>query len=385
MLEMRKIASKGKQRGFTLVELLVVIAIIGILIGLLLPAVQAAREAARRMQCTNNLKQLGLAISNFESANKRLPNYYQDELWANFDTGANYDRLYRISPQASILPYLEQTSVYDAITQCCSDYKAGKAEKMPSPTNATDVDGSLVTVSPYAVHIDAFICPSDGVATQIKGDTSKMGACNYGCNLGDCTTSNTSSKHKNHRGVFVNKANGGRVTLASIKDGTSNTMLFGEISTSDVSATDDRAYKSAIAVVEGLQQAGADRCLSQRGADGEVIEGTTTLRYKGYSWCCASRARTNFVAVVGPNGPSCGESDSEGAYYCGTASSYHSGGVNVCMCDGSVRFVSDTIDIGDTSITCGNTGTEGTHVGKSTRGVWGAMATPKGKETVTLQ
>jgi len=379
---MKKSLSKGRLSGFTLVELLVVIAIIGILIGLLLPAVQSAREAARRMQCTNNMKQLGLAVSNFESANKRLPNYYQDELWANYGTT---DRLYRISPQASLLPYLEQTTIYDAITQCCEDLKSGKATAMPSPTNATDLTGSNVASSPYATHIDAFLCPSDGNSAAIKGDSSKMGSCNYGCNLGDCVTSNTSSKHKNHRGVFVNRANGGRVTLASIKDGTSNTMLFAEISTSDVLAGTDLAFKSAIAVVAGLQTSGSSTCLAARGSDGEVQAGLSTIVNKGYSWCCASRGRTNFVAVVGPNGPSCGESDAEGAYYCNTASSYHGGGVNVCMCDGSVRFVSDTVDIGNTEQTCGNTGTEGTHVGKSTRGVWGAMATPKGKESVTLE
>ena len=371
-----------EKRGFTLVELLVVIAIIGILIGLLLPAVQAAREAARRMQCTNNLKQLGLAIQNFESSNKRIPNYYQDELWMNYGTSS---RLSRISPQASLLPYLEQTATYDMITQCCQKYKTSQSDDdLPSPTDSGKYPASL-SMHPYTVIVDAFICPSDGNSSQARGMTGHLARCNYGCNLGDCTTSNASSKHKNRRGVFVNKNYGGRVTFASIKDGLSNTMLFGEISTSDVMAGTDRGYKTAIAEVGSLQQSGAVECLKVRGEDGEVKDEFNTFIYKGRRWCCSSSSCNNFVAVVGPNGPSCGEKSDEGGYFCTTVSSFHGAGANVCMCDGSVRYVSETIDIGDITKTCGSGDwKEGEYTGKSTRGVWGAMATPKGKESVSL-
>ena len=106
----------NRQSGFTLVELLVVIAIIGILIGLLLPAVQAAREAARRMQCTNNLKQLGLATLNFESANGRIPNQFADEMFAGGKySGVDEYLLNKLSVQTLLLPYLEQAPVYDKI------------------------------------------------------------------------------------------------------------------------------------------------------------------------------------------------------------------------------------------------------------------------------
>ncbi len=99
----------ARRRGFTLVELLVVIAIIGILVGLLLPAVQAAREAARRMQCSNNLKQLGLAIHNFESANKRMP---ASMLGSTYNYNYDDDKYSYVGHLVQLFPYMEQTQVY---------------------------------------------------------------------------------------------------------------------------------------------------------------------------------------------------------------------------------------------------------------------------------
>ncbi len=391
---MSKWGGGAKNKAFTPVELLVVIAIIGILIGLLLPAVQAAREAARRMQCTNNMKQLGLAAANFESANKRLPNQGWDKLWVGY---GDADRLYRMAAQTLLLPYIEQTAVYEQLQTCANSYKTtGDNGNLPSPTSPSDTTTSGVTANPYKAKIDAFICPSDGVSQQLRGNADQFGTCNYACNWGDGSMSLDSGGQVNHRGVFVNGAksgNGaGNMTFAAVKDGTSNTMLFGEILASDVTATADLDYRSTVAPID-MKTNPPSVCLATRGVDGETTAAPdTVLKIKGANWGNACATFTNFVAALPPNSPSCSSGNGVSSYATGSATSAHSGGVNVCMCDGSVRFVSDTIDCGDISTVLG--GDKNTYndppqdnkwPGKSTRGVWGAMATPKGKETVTLQ
>ena len=378
-------------RGFTLVELLVVIAIIGILIGLLLPAVQAAREAARRMQCTNNLKQLGLAVQNFEDANGRIPNQYQDPYWTSGSYASSdstiQGRLNRISCQTMLLPYIEQGALYNIITGCFSQAAStGDSSYAISPTDSGTIPTGQ-SQNPYAVAIDAFLCPSDANAQASKSlsssNASHLGRCSYGCNMGDMITHNTLDSQKKRRGVFVNGALAGKTSLATCKDGTSNTMAFAEIGVSDVLADSDSDsdITTGIGYVSGVISKAPAVCLALRGSDGLFVDGTTTYAQKGRRWCNASYASTNFQAVLAPNSPSCSSSTSDlGARpMMISASSSHNGGVNVVMMDGSVRFVSDTIDAGDAN----TVNTDG-YSGKSLRGVWGAMATPRGKETVSL-
>ncbi len=387
-------STKGKN-GFTLVELLVVIAIIGILIGLLLPAVQAAREAARRMQCTNNLKQLGLAINNFNSAQDRIPNSYKDPGWTGISGAASNDtvlsRLNRMSVHTLLLPYLEQQPVYDKIY---SGFTTAIA-KNDANYSASPSDGGVVptdqTVNPFTTYVPAFICPSDDNATNSSSLKGHIGRTNYMCNMGDAGTYNDSDGQKTRRGVFVNGAIAGRTSLAACKDGTSNTMAFAETCVSDVIAdsTNDPDVKTGIAYLTSTATQLPSACLALRGADGMyTVEVGNTFAQKGRRWCSAICGNTNFQAVLPPNSPSCSSSgaNDSGKHMIISASSNHSGGANVVMLDGSVHFISDTIDTGDlNNYMSGDSGVrDELYKGPSKHGVWGAMATPRGKDTVTF-
>jgi prepilin-type N-terminal cleavage/methylation domain-containing protein/prepilin-type processing-associated H-X9-DG protein len=373
--EMENLMMKNsiKRKGFTLVELLVVIAIIGILIGLLLPAVQAAREAARRMQCTNNLKQLALSCHNMHDVEGHFPSLaYQ----RGYPTDSFH---WRVSWPAMLFAYIEQTQRHTVVMQIPEQ----GIPCAPYTTSATVNHNGATIENPYAGFLSAFICPSEVVNTPCDGALAPI---SYRINIGDETYNNTISLGNDslRRGV-AGRGDQFKCTMASIEDGTSNTILFAESTITTqmdgrvsslrggIAQTSADVYRMPISLVE--------ECRSNR--NGMELNSAFPNSRRGARLADAyGPVFTGVHIILPPNSPTCSYNHFEFTF--NAASSYHSGGVNVAMCDGSVRFVPDTIDcrrsdytsLGGSTLTVGNSG-------RSFFGVWGAMGTRNGGETTS--
>jgi len=362
-----KLRSRAFSLGFTLVELLVVIAIIGILIALLLPAVQAAREAARRAQCTNQLKQLGLAHHNYHDSFKCF--VYRMGGTSCSGCGSYDHNTYRRSGFISLLPYMEQGPMWDRI-------KGGDPGSV-----AAEGPVGWTGWGPWNYSPATLKCPSDeGWSQSSETDTNSYAFCS-GDQIHSIRTCQTP------RGIFGYLK---CTRISDIKDGTSNTAMMSErLSAANQSST----FRSQSPGTAGTQQVEHVKGHAHAGGslrnspnicynftDGKYfVAGTSVHCYFGQNWHDGEVAIVGFNTVLPPNAPACSEAGSWGDAnnMVIPPASRHPGGANVLLADGSVRFVSETIDTG-------NLGVPQPDSGVSQYGVWGAMGSKTGGESVSM-
>ncbi|RMF42271.1 MAG: DUF1559 domain-containing protein [Planctomycetota bacterium] len=312
--------SEGR-RGFTLVELLVVIAIIGILVGLLLPAVQAAREAARRMSCSNNLKQLGLALHNYHDTYRKFP---PSAFYPRGFTGDGW------SVQSRLLPQLEQGNLAGLI-----DWRFTYAQQ---PAVA-------------ATRIPVYLCPSE--PNDRSRPDPKPGLpefahypLNYGANMGTWFIYDPRT-HRGGTGLFYPNS---RLGMASIVDGTSNTLAFAEVKAFNPYLRDG-GNPAALGVAPPATAADVVAYggnFKTNSGHTEWVDGR--IHQTGFTTTFTPNTRVLFkqsgnVYDVDFNSSREGKSVTLPTYAAVTSRSYHTGGVQIGLADGSVRFLSESIDL----------------------------------------
>ncbi|WP_164103712.1 DUF1559 domain-containing protein [Candidatus Laterigemmans baculatus] len=319
------------RRGFTLVELLVVIAIIGVLVGLLLPAVQAAREAARRMQCSNNLKQLGLALHNYHDTYKSFP--FSTSLKGSCESGSAKPAAGTIRNARGwpgVLPFFEQSALAD---QYSSVQAAGHYDRAGIGINGDAVASGNAAVVSQA--LPTFLCPSDSgnpkitttsSAYQISSDPSFQGAktsYDFQAHLETSTCYLWSTRSQSTRYMFGTESN---CKLRDVTDGTSNTVMLCE-TTLDV--------KDGYTAPWGYTNwTGAGVDISWRvgtGGCGGAI-GNNPDQGINFWVCCSWRS------------PACASDTRGSVAHWARPGSLHPGGVQVARADGSVRFIGENVD-----------------------------------------
>ena len=338
-----------RRRGFTLIELLVVIAIIAVLIALLLPAVQAAREAARRIQCVNNMKQMGLAIHNYHSTHGAFPMGASSGM---YDASLVYNAKQNLSLHAAILPFLEQTAIYNAI-----NFNWGCEDN-------TGVICYQVNKTATVAKISAFCCPSDPNAGVPDFNGTSNTNNYYGCVGTTMTFSQigTTAPYANLNVTNINMPTTGLFAfhlsngLNTCIDGSSNTIAFAEavVGNQQQIAGNKRIGVVGVAAIQAFEAYDASANLANTIAALNACQNawkakTGTDLQRGENWAHAAMCMTLFNTIGTPNdfGDSwtyCSRIGSGARADINSADSFHAGGVNVTMADGSVRFIKDTVN-----------------------------------------
>ena len=341
-----------KRKAFTLVELLVVIAIIGILVGLLLPAVQAAREAARRMQCSNNIRQLALAMHNYESAYRKFP--MQGTVDVDF------------SVQARLLPYVEQSNIHNMLDYTKPAFTGPFNAKVPNPH----------FVNAFSQSVPFFLCPSDPAPNvsvlTVAGVNYSYGAINYMVSYGSGTNTNYDLRWTTDGIVFQNSKQG----FQSITDGASNTIILSETVRSvgddvtlpvgqvpkfpyQLTLNGSSGVSSALNATPGLRATGGGWS-GYVNSSGMITNpnlslfwntfnswrgGTSpALRGRGISWAFNGSINSLTNGYQPPNSRIPDLVTHHTGFF--GPRSFHSGGANVAKADGSVELLANSIDAG---------------------------------------
>ena len=414
----RRLLTGRFRKGFTLVELLVVIAIIGVLVGLLLPAVQAAREAARRMSCSNNFKQLGLAMHNYHSAFSRLPTHgigtvstpsIGQAWWMESDEASRtgFVNHRRLSSLVGMLPFIEQQAIWEQISNPNAQRSDGDiAAVIGTPTVPWAPMGptpGTIQYIPWTYEIPGFRCPSDpGVGLPALGRT------NYAACLGDsiwkseigpwggnrlepAPVNAVTEANASLRGFFKPFDYNNR--FRDVLDGLANTVAMGEIATylgdNDVSTNAPEDGRSGLG---GNNAAAMATVRDNPNACAGFVDPLQPRVWtngagaqwfgRGYRWADAGQMYSGCFTILPPNSPYCSRHNAN--FIAGTApmSSRHQGGVHVLMGDGAVRFVTDSVEAGDRNrgnVWIGGVGNQSPG-SPSPYGVWGSSGTRASKE-----
>jgi prepilin-type processing-associated H-X9-DG protein len=353
------------------VELLVVIAIIGVLVALLLPAVQAAREAARRSQCSNALKQFGLALHNYADVNKVFP----PRRGGSSATGTANSNQNRLSAFIPLLPFIEQKPLADTIA---AGGKFGNTTYPPGGPNAWNQ-----SYPPFQTQVPLLICPSDKTPPPVN----TAGRNSYAFSNGDSITTynpsnnavqgiNTNSRLT--RGIFGNQLCKG---FRDLTDGSSNTIAMSERVWSGKfgprQANQDEA-KAVTAMSVSSIATNPSTCIA-KATNGIEFNNVQIKGMFGALWSDGQAERVAFNTVLPPNAPGCVHDTNQNADSAQSllpAASYHPNGVNALMADGAVRFVTQNINTG-------NLAAKPVASGKSPYGVWGALGSTEGREPIS--